>query len=211
MNKPGVTRRRTRRSPRGDASRAAILDTAEKHFGENGFRKASIASIAEEVGMSDPGLLHHFGSKAGLLSSLLEERFAVDEVKLREGEELDLSELVKLLGEIAQENEGRRIGVKLLMVLFAESFAKDHPAHSYFKDRYNHARAILTAHVESEQKRGTVTRDVPASHVATGLIALMDGLQMQWLLDEDLDMAEIHASMLTLISGGLRGAGDSEQ
>lgn len=204
MKAPEKKTRRTRRSPRGDASRAAILDTAEKHFGENGFRKASIASIAEEVGMSDPGLLHHFGSKAGLLSSLLEERFAVDEVKLQEGEELELSQLVELLGAIANENEGRRAGVKLLMVLFAESFAKDHPAHGYFKDRYKHVRAILTTHIANEQRKGTISAEIPADHVASGLIALMDGLQMQWLLDSTLDMAGAYTTMLSLLSGGLR-------
>ncbi len=203
MTKAEGKRRRTRRSPRGDASRAAILDTAEKHFGENGFRKASIAAIAEEVGMSDPGLLHHFGSKAGLLSSLLQERFSVDEVKLREGEKLDLLQLVEMLNAIAHENEGRRAGVKLLMVLFAESFATDHPAHGYFKERYHHVREILTAHIEHEQQRGTIARRASARHVATGLIALMDGLQMQWLLDDEIDLARAYVTMLDLIANGL--------
>ena len=184
-------RRQTRRSPKGHQSREAILDVAERHFGDQGFRKGSIAAIAEEVGMSDPGLLHHYGSKAGLLTSLLEQRFSVDKVKLREDEELAAGELFALWQGITEENTKRRIGVRLLMVILAESFAADHPARSYFQERYRHVRDILTAHVEQGQERGDIPRDVSARNLATGLIAMLDGLQMQWLLDDSTDMPAV--------------------
>lgn len=195
--------RRTRRSPRGHQSREAILDVAERHFADNGFRKASIAAIAEEVGMSDPGLLHHFGSKAGLLSSLLEQRFAVDKVKLREDEELEQGELFALLQDIAEENTQRRIGVRLLMVILAESFAEDHPARSYFQERYRHVRDILTDHLKQGQLRGDLPVSCDAGNLATGLIAMLDGLQMQWLLDDTIDMPAVFATMVEVLQAGM--------
>lgn len=200
-NKPT---RKTRRSPRGHQSRESILDVAERHFADNGYRKASIASIAEEVGMSDPGLLHHFGSKAGLLTSLLEQRFAVDKVKMHEDEELGFSELFELIQRITEENTRRRIGVRLLMVILAESFAEDHPARSYFQERYRHVREILTQHLQQAQDRGDIAPDCRPGDVATGLIAMLDGLQMQWLLDDSIDMPAVTQSMLELLQTGLR-------
>lgn len=199
--------RKTRRSPRGHQSREAILDVAERHFADSGFRKASIASIAEEVGMSDPGLLHHFGSKAGLLTSLLEQRFAVDKVKLREDEELEYGQLFSLLQGIAEENTRRRIGVRLLMVILAESFAEDHPARSYFQERYRHVRGILTDHLQHSQGKGDIPADCDARNLATGLIAMLDGLQMQWLLDDTIDMPAVSATILHLLQAGLPKGG----
>ncbi len=43
-------------------------------FGEQGFRGSSLREIAARVGISEAGLLHHFGSKAGFLTATLEER-----------------------------------------------------------------------------------------------------------------------------------------
>lgn len=197
-------RRKTRRRPvkpnlRGHQSREAILDVAEKHFGDFGFRGASIATIAEEVGLSDPGLLHHFGSKAGLLTKLLEQRFAVDEVKLHENEALGIRGLFDALQDIASENVGRMVGVKLLMVLLAESVTDDHPARSYFEERYEHVRRIMVQHLTAAKERGEMRADIDPHHLATGLIAMLDGLQLQWLLQPKLDLDGIARTMLHLI------------
>lgn len=199
--------RKTRRSPRGQQSREAILDVAERHFADNGFRKASIASIAEEVGMSDPGLLHHFVSKAGLLTSLLEQRFAVDKVKLREDEDLEYGEIFAMLQGIAEENTRRRIGVRLLMVILAESFAEDHPARGYFQERYRHVRDILADHLTQGQAKGDIPAGCDTRNLATGLVAMLDGLQMQWLLDDTIDMSAVSETMLHLLQAGMRPSG----
>ena len=48
-----------------------ILHAASDLFAEHGYRGASLALIAERVGMSTPGLLHHFPTKEHLLIDLL--------------------------------------------------------------------------------------------------------------------------------------------
>lgn len=206
MKQTITKRRQTRSSTRGKQSREAILDVAERHFGDFGYRGASIASIAEEVGLSDPGLLHHFRSKAGLLENLLEERFAVDEVKLREHDKLSLDELVGLVRDIIGENVNRRVGVKLLMVLFAESIAEDHPARGYFQARYEHVRTIFTKHLKDCQQAGEIRSDLEPQHLATALIALLDGLQMQWLLNDKIDMVSAVDAVLKVLQVGMSEA-----
>jgi TetR/AcrR family transcriptional regulator len=59
-----------RPSPRGDATRAAILDAAEELFAERGFAGTSMRALAEAADTSQPLLHHHFGTKRGLYSAV---------------------------------------------------------------------------------------------------------------------------------------------
>lgn len=59
---------------RKDDRRLAILDEAIQIIGEQGYRGSSINDLAKRCGLTTAGLLHHFGSKDGLLIALLEER-----------------------------------------------------------------------------------------------------------------------------------------
>ena len=56
------------------ASAAAILDAAERLFGERGLESVSIRDIAREAHASISVIYHHFGSKAELLRTLLRVR-----------------------------------------------------------------------------------------------------------------------------------------
>lgn len=43
-------------------------------FGEHGFAGASLRTIAKQAGVNHATLIQHFGSKEGLLTTVLEER-----------------------------------------------------------------------------------------------------------------------------------------
>jgi AcrR family transcriptional regulator len=49
-----------------------ILERAEAHFAEHGYQGASLSAIARSAGLGNPGLLHHFPSKAKLYRAVLE-------------------------------------------------------------------------------------------------------------------------------------------
>ena len=51
-----------------------ILKEATKRFSTYGFRGTSLASIADAVGLTEPGLLHYFPSKVKLLQGVLAHR-----------------------------------------------------------------------------------------------------------------------------------------
>src|SRR5262245_20064270 len=178
-------RRGPRSNARGEQSRQTILDVAERHFGELGYRGVSTAAIANEVEISDPGLLHHFGSKDGLLMALLNRRYSRDGEKLRAGENLSGEALAANLATVARENLEQRDEVKLTMVLLAESISPEHPGHEYFQMRYVHARAIMARHVKHLQAHGELAADLDPDAVASLILAVLDGLQLQWLLDRD--------------------------
>ena len=61
-------------TPRGERSKETILEAALPLFARQGYRGASLASIASAAGLTQPGLLHHFPSKEELLLGLLDWR-----------------------------------------------------------------------------------------------------------------------------------------
>ena len=75
---PNEGKRPDGRLVRGEQRRREILRTAVEVFGEQGFRGSSLREIAARVGISEAGLLHHFGSKAALLTATIEERSATE-------------------------------------------------------------------------------------------------------------------------------------
>jgi AcrR family transcriptional regulator len=52
--------------PRSEAKRARIIDTAMRHFAEQGYHAARVGDIAAQLGIAKGSVFQHFGSKDGL-------------------------------------------------------------------------------------------------------------------------------------------------
>jgi AcrR family transcriptional regulator len=159
-------------------------------FGEAGYRGASLREIATRCGLSHPGLLHHFPTKQALLLAVLAHRDDVDGARLSSGG----SGLAILRGlvELAERNATRPGIVELFTVLSAEASAAEHPAHAYFVQRYQTTIRTVERAYEQVRAAGGLRPGIEPSAAARQLVALMDGLQIQWLLgDRRLDMAAI--------------------
>jgi AcrR family transcriptional regulator len=52
--------------PRSEAKRALIIDTAMRHFAEQGYHAARVGDIAAQLGIAKGSVFQHFGSKDGL-------------------------------------------------------------------------------------------------------------------------------------------------
>lgn len=55
-------------------TRAALLAAAARLFATHGYDAVGVQDLVEAVGVTKPSLYHHFGSKHGLLTALLDER-----------------------------------------------------------------------------------------------------------------------------------------
>src|SRR5580704_3000312 len=62
------TQKRVRRTPEG--ARRLILDTAQRLIARTGPEGLRLQDIAAAAGISHPLILHHFGSRAGLVRAL---------------------------------------------------------------------------------------------------------------------------------------------
>lgn len=176
---------------KGRAKRREIIDHAMVMFGEVGYRGASLREIAARCAMSHPGLLHHFPTKESLLLAVLEHRDEVDSARLVEDGGNGLTTLRRLTDLVAL-NATRRGIVELYAVLSAEATSPDHPAHGCFVMRYRTAvdSAVLAY---TQACAADVLRDgIEPGAAGRQLIALMDGMQVQWLLgDGETDMAGV--------------------
>ena len=181
---------------KGRAKRAEILDAAMAVFGEVGYRAASLRAIAARCGISHPGLLHHFPTKEALLLAVLEHRDEVAQAAIRESAASGADELRGLV-ELVAGNAARPDIVELFATLSAEAAAADHPGHAFFAHRYRQVVARLTAAFEAARAEGALRPGVEPEPSARELVALMDGLQIQWLYDpHSVDMAAVVAAHL---------------
>lgn len=72
---PGRPRLEQRRRP-GKTPRAEILDAAAELFTNNGYANTSTRRIADEVGIRQASLYHHFATKDDILDALLADTIA---------------------------------------------------------------------------------------------------------------------------------------
>lgn len=176
-------KRTSRRSPRGDAARKAILESATRLFSEGGFNSASIADIARDVGMTQAGMLHHFPSKAALLHAVLLEREARNERETQAEREKGLDPLTVFLHTL-RNNDRNPALVQLMTVLSGESIPANHPAHQWFEERYEDIVVSTVGHFGAIVDEATLPPGVTIETLARWLIALADGLRVQWLYNQ---------------------------
>ncbi|MCU1526942.1 MAG: TetR family transcriptional regulator [Frondihabitans sp.] len=186
--------------------RSEIVAAAREVFAENGYRNGSIQSVADRAGLSQSAVLHHFDGKEGLLLAVLADRDA-------RGDDLtgnlDLAE-----GMLAQarHNESTPGIIELYTTLCAEAASVTHPAHAYFAERFARLRVGFAAELSDLAHRGQLRPGVDPAQAAAGLVALWDGIQLQWLLAPDeIDVAEglRHYLSLVLVDGVLGSPSDT--
>ncbi|MFE6234378.1 TetR family transcriptional regulator [Cellulosimicrobium sp. NPDC057862] len=178
---------------RGGRRRQEILDVAAAAFATRGYHGASLAEIADEVGISAPAILHHFRTKEGLLTALLHARDAEDVADDAGAAHRPhgLAYLDHLVDTVAR-NVARPGITQLYAVLSAESVTDGHPAQQWFRDRYVGLRALVERALEEALDRGEVPVGTDVEQTAAAIVAVMDGLQVQWLLDPDrVDMVAV--------------------
>lgn len=185
---------------KGRAKRREIIDQAMAMFGEVGYRGASLREIAARCGISHPGLLHHFPTKESLLLAVLEHRDEVD-IEWVGLDDTDGVVTLRRLVELVELNTTRRHIVELYAVLSAEATSTEHPAHQFFVDRYRTSVDAAVRAYRQAGEAGELREGVDPEVAGRQLIALMDGMQVQWLLDRG--ATDMVAVVRALVAGHL--------
>ncbi len=177
-------RRRRRTSTQGRASQELILDTALEVLERRGYSATSLRDIAAEVGMTQAGMLHHFGTKENLLVEVLRRRDVVNRRTLaaEPGDE-------PMSIRVARHNAHAPALVHLYASLQAAASDPGHPGHEFFRARDAEITDIIIRDIRVRQRDGRFDPDVDAERLARVILALSDGLQAQWGIDPDIDLA----------------------
>ncbi|GIF20006.1 AcrR family transcriptional regulator [Actinoplanes tereljensis] len=167
-----MTLRRERPRLPAAERRRQIIDVTTRLIAERGFWGLSMQDVADGCGLTVPGLLHHVGSKDGLLLAVLDHR---DEADVRSLDEAigDASSAREICAALVRRNANQPEIVRLFAVLQAESLTPGHPAHDYFAARQQKTLEGFARLLKD------LTPDPDG--VAVRIAAMMDGLQVHWL------------------------------
>ncbi|MFP3463938.1 TetR/AcrR family transcriptional regulator [Leifsonia sp. SIMBA_070] len=163
--------------------REAVLKAAMQVFGAHGYNKGALVEIAQQAGMTHAGVLHHFGSKEGLLVAVLRYRDGEAVGGVQGRPQVTGPAFLPHLLDTVEENTHQRGVVQTYAVLSAESVTEGHPAQEYFRSRMTKLREKLVAVLREVVGHGPSEKEL--RDAASALIAVMDGMQVQWLLDPE--------------------------
>ncbi len=186
----------------GAATRARIIAASLELFANHGFRATALAQIAKDADLSPTALTHHFPHKEALLAEVLALR------DQRDREDLDALEptaptgwqVLERLCRLTLLNSTRPQLVRLFVTVTSEAMDPDHPAHAWTQRHYAEARQAIVDDLADGIRTGTVAPETPTEQVASSALAMMDGLQTQWLLSGgSLDMAGAFATYVAAL------------
>lgn len=174
---------------KGEDRRQRILLAAEYLLARNGWRNTSLAQIARNAGVSAAGLLHHFASKDQLLHAVLDARDADDDSHADRG-----GDLIEEIRRVAERFTRAPELVGTFTVLLAENVLPEAPLHDRMLQRYHAAVDIVADLIRRGQDAGRYRTDFDATVKAVEILAFINGMEMSWLLDPSIPLAEVFAA-----------------
>jgi AcrR family transcriptional regulator len=181
------------RYPKGILRRQQILDRTMEVYADLGFEGTSLRAIGEAIGVSHAALRRYFDTREELFLQVLHEK---DRQALAEahgtGQDREPG-FAALAANYAQQAPGL-MALRHSMVARALEPGNEH-SREFFQDRYRSLRREALVLLEHARDRGAIRTDIPLDTAAALMIAALDGLSTQWLLDPGADM---HAGMAAL-------------
>ncbi|MEU9061384.1 TetR/AcrR family transcriptional regulator [Streptomyces sp. NPDC048430] len=184
---------------KGEAKRTEILQAALEIFATEGYRGTSLRKVAAKCSLSLPGLMHYFSSKEDLLTQVLRMR---DETARARQDERTSPESYR---EIIREGAKTPGLVELFVSMAAAAGDPEHPAHAHFAERYPVLRERVAGYVQARMDEGRMTTEIPADRLAVLLLAVADGIQLQWLIDRTTDMEQPIDDIMRLLALDAKG------
>lgn len=211
-SEPRAIRQRQRMSV--DERRSLIAERGGELVARYGSYGVSLQTVADAVGLTLPGLMHHVSSRDELLALIVEVAFdapgafQLDAPDASRGSRLYLPEFLR---SIVERNSERPELVALFIRLAVEAHDPANPAHEYYVARH---AATLSRFTSSDWMLPPRFDDQGAflDLVRTALSAL-DGVQLQSLTDPAEDLGALWARVDRVLFGapewdGFRGASE---
>lgn len=182
----------------GVKRRKEILESATRVFAQLGYSGGSLRTIAAQVGSSPATLIQHFGSKEGLLQAVLEDWNR--QVGVVVPEELRGLAYIQATRRYMRFHVKHRGLIELFITFAAEASDPLHPARDFIQRRYAESVEMHTTRFREARDDGEIEwlPDVKIETEVRSLIAILDGLELQWLLDSSVDLIGLFDEYLSL-------------
>jgi len=173
----------------GIESRAKIVAAAVDVFGRYGYKGGTLQQVAEMVGLTAGAITKLFGSKEQLLIAVLQ-HWGVLTTEVIGSETTGMARL-EGFGRLMAFHMSHRGFLELYITMAAETAAfPEHPAHAFMTERYGGTLEDLRTMFVDGVAEGSFRPMAPdeIDNEAECLLAAMDGLEIQFLLNPAFDL-----------------------
>jgi TetR/AcrR family acrAB operon transcriptional repressor len=170
-------------------TREGILDAAEQLFQRKGVSRTSLADIAAAAGVTRGAIYWHFENKGALFNAMVERVVAPLEARSLELEQTEMGEPLEFLRTLLLDAIMRIAGDAHFQRVFEIVWHKCEYVDEMAAARDKHMEAGCR-HVETmeramvkAQERGQLPPKLLPKQAAIGLMALLDGLIVNWTMN----------------------------
>jgi AcrR family transcriptional regulator len=176
----------------GIKRRQEIVDAAMEVFGQYGFHGGSLRTIARRVGTTSATLVAYFGTKEKLLETVL--RYWHEQTS-RDNQAYTGLDFYRAFITLMRFHLEHRGFIELFLSMSTEASDPDHPARPFIVWR----QGVSVARFETELRTAASLGQIPPmSDTNFGFegrlaVAVLDGAELQWLLDPSVNLEGIVA------------------
>lgn len=170
---------------RGEQRRRLIVDAAIELFAKQGYRGAGLAAIAEQAGITPSAIIHHFGSKEGLLRAVLDEHDARSAARLSQHAGKGVRGLVDALLDNAEHMQ-RNVHLATLHATLQVEYLQADPGSEVrerFLQRSRLLRQAMADIVGTGVRSGELSDCPDPDATAAEILAFQEGALILWRLD----------------------------
>ncbi len=185
-----------------------ILDAAKRVLFRDGFRALTFSTIAREAGENAALIRYHFGSKAGLLTALVDSVLYQESVDLIEqlttvpaGDERR-TQLMRLHEGLPRDRDAYRMFFEVIPHVIRDEELRPHLRDLFQWYRRLDAWALKEA--------GDAEPPAHIEPMAMLTVAIADGVALQVQADPDLDVGPAFDLWRRLVLGYVESGGDSD-
>lgn len=178
--------RRTQAERTAESDRA-LMRAALKLIGERGYQATSLAAIGEEAGYSRGLVNERFGSKAGLLWTLVNRMLRVwnQEGRAQNGpSHVGLDALCDVVDNHRRAIE-RDDGIRAFYAILFEVLGPIPQVLPEFQKLHREFRADIVSALRAGIENGSIRSDIDVDAQAVTLLGVLRGIAIQWLLERD--------------------------
>ena len=182
----------------GIKRRREIVDAASRIFARYGYAGGSLRQIASDVGVTPAALARPLDNKYGLLQAVLTHWEKENDYRFDGAHGL---EYFRRLPQLVEEHTKEPGLIELLLTVATEASDPQHPARAWAVQRYDHTINLGVGYLREARELGEIGAmdDEQIEREARGVFALMDGMQLQWLLNPSLPVARLFKDQIDLI------------
>jgi AcrR family transcriptional regulator len=172
---------------RGEQRRRLIIDAAIELFGRQGYRGTGLAAIAQQADITPSAVIHHFGSKEGLLRAVLDEYDARSAARLSQYGGKGVRGLIDALLDNAEHMQ-RNVHLATLHATLQAEHLEAGPGNEVrdrFLQRSRHLRRAMADILRTGVRTGELANCPNPDATAAEILAFQEGALILWRLDPD--------------------------